>query len=367
MPSACALPPFFSRYGWTQQDWQNCVRFIETRYPEHHVDSDVSQGGCSYTIRLTPSSFPSGAAGNGRQSFVLQFRPRVFALSTITASNATEWYPTLAPSVAEICGFSSSSSSKTDEILLYRMSLIPGVRLSDLLPQQSSLTVEQDQRYRALLDDLASFHAGAWMRSLQYNNSSLQCDGKIGTSLLPRLRRLELELPSPTLRSIAFRARQDVEAGVLDRLPVVFTHGDLLANNILVDPNSWRINGVIDWAESEMLPFGMSSYALEHLLGYLDSGDTGGAKRFVYLTQADELRRYFLQRLEATIPELRRREFREAMELTRVVGILLWHGSAWNDGRIDRVVELARDAEELAYLEAFLGAAVDGAGLRARL
>jgi hypothetical protein len=45
---------------------------------------------------------------------------------------------------------------------------------------------------------------------------------------------------------------------------------------------------------------------------------------------------------------------KKAVELARDVGVLLWHGLAWDDGRIDRVVEPGKDENELAHLNAFL-------------
>lgn len=360
MDSTETLPPFFQQCGWSLRDWQNCVRFVVKRYPGYRIDEDISQGGCSYTIKLTPRPASQGGGSsplNDDKSFILQCRPAAFALSSSTIQAADEWYPTFVPSVEEIQRFRPSYNG--GEIIFYRMSLIPGRRLSDLLPRRPSLPSDVMGKYHTLLNDLAAFIARAWGKSVLHDGDTLHCDGRVGSSLLPRLRRLEGELPSPDLRFTASRARQAVEAGILDRLPVVFTHGDFLSSNILVEPKTWRVNGVIDWAESEMLPFGLCLYGIEHLLGYLHSGPEEGRKRFTYVRQAEELRRYFVRQLEERVPELRRTAIKEALKLARVVGILLWHGFAWDEGRIDRVVEMIRDAEEAAYLEAFLSVGVE--------
>lgn len=52
-------------------------------------------------------------------------------------------------------------------------------------------------------------------------------------------------------------------------LPFVMTHGDLNETNVLVDDGS--ITRVIDWAESTIYPFGVSLWALENILGYMDN------------------------------------------------------------------------------------------------
>jgi hypothetical protein len=41
--------------------------------------------------------------------------------------------------------------------------------------------------------------------------------------------------------------------------------------NILVDPNTGHITGVVDWAEAGILPFGISLWGFENALGYMDS------------------------------------------------------------------------------------------------
>lgn len=114
---------------------------------------------------------------------------------------------------------------------------------------------------------------------------------------------------------------------------------------------------MVDWAEAEYLPFGISVYGLEHLLGHPSSricGDTTECD-FTYHSEASSLRDYFWQQLLRKSPELRQSRIREAVECARTVGILLWHGFAWDEGKIDRVVERGRDDGDIAFLEAFLG------------
>lgn len=340
------LPPFFERHGLGRADWQKCLLFVQQRYPEHIFEDEVKQGGCSYTIKLTRSS--AVHASHQDDTFIIQFRPDRYALSTETASLAKRWYGGLAPSVTKMRRFITEKGDK--EVVAYRMACIPGRRFDELRPQSKSLSPGMLLRYHNLLDDLAAFYAKAWRYGL--SDARRRCDGKVGLTILWRLRELEAKLPSPVLRSKASSARYGVEAGLLDRVPVVFTHGDLLPSNILVDESTWHINGLVDWTESEYLPFGMNLYGLEHLLGNLSSATSG--TRYVYLDEAESLRQYFWQRLTSAIPELKRRSLRQVVELARTVGILLWRGFAWDDGKVNRVADAVKDPEELAYLEAFL-------------
>lgn len=45
----------------------------------------------------------------------------------------------------------------------------------------------------------------------------------------------------------------------------------------------------------------------------------------------------------------------EAVLLARDVGVLLWYGTAFDEGRLDKVVNEQDDRVELACLEAFSG------------
>ena len=44
----------------------------------------------------------------------------------------------------------------------------------------------------------------------------------------------------------------------------------------------------------------------------------------------------------------------ESVKLARDLGVLLWHGIAFDDGAINRVVQEGRDIEEIHRLDAFL-------------
>lgn len=49
-------------------------------------------------------------------------------------------------------------------------------------------------------------------------------------------------------------------------LPIVLAHKDFGDFNILVDPETCHLLGVIDWAEATLEPFGINLYATENLM-----------------------------------------------------------------------------------------------------
>ncbi|KAI8932627.1 hypothetical protein NX059_010125 [Plenodomus lindquistii] len=189
-------------------------------------------------------------------------------------------------------------------------------------------------------------------------NPLFQCSGKVGSSIIERLQKLTTELPDTQLRDRAYVTLMAIQ-GMTD-YPNVLNHGDLISSNILVDEETWELTGLVDWAEAEVLPFGTCLYGLEHLLGFVETSFLSELPRakeclqFVYFDNAADLRQLFWTHLLDTAPELRGRE--NDVRVMRDMGVLLWRGIAWDNGAIDRVVNEVDDAEDLAYLRAFLNA-----------
>jgi hypothetical protein len=82
------------------------------------------------------------------------------------------------------------------------------------------------------------------------------------------LRLLAQDLPSRFSQRI-LGLLDDLEC-VFEQLPVVLAHGDLNEMDFLVDESCGRLTGVIDWAEAEILPFGLNLWGLENILGYMN-------------------------------------------------------------------------------------------------
>ncbi|KAI1879736.1 hypothetical protein JX265_002690 [Neoarthrinium moseri] len=135
----------------------------------------------------------------------------------------------------------------------------------------------------------------------------------------------------------------------IEDLPWTLSHGDLTPSNVLVCPKTGRIIGLLDWAEAEFLPFGVGIYGLEELLGE----DT--TEGFTYYPEARKLRALFWSELLSLIPELGENvDLLKTVKAAQIFGILLWHGIAFDDGRLDRVVEEGMDDGEIQRLDAFL-------------
>lgn len=101
-------------------------------------------------------------------------------------------------------------------------------------------------------------------------------------------------------------------------LPFVLTHGDLNEMNMLVDDNG-HITGIVDWAESRILPFGFALWGLENILGYMNS------KGWHYHDNAQKLRDEFWRIFEADTGCVQD-DVKANIRLARMAGLFLRYG-----------------------------------------
>ncbi|PVH86895.1 hypothetical protein DL98DRAFT_287422 [Cadophora sp. DSE1049] len=316
-----SINSFFLRSGLTAQDQLDCYSFIQKLYPNTSISPASCQGYCSMTVFVGDDT-------------VIQFRPPNYRLNIRITSAARDVYGRFAPETKYIAALPGSG------LLLYKMERIGGISLKDL--RASSTIAERSTYSRArLCENFAVFLSKSWHRGT-VDRLPL---GRVGRSICVRLEALCEGLP------FRFRANaRHVLANLSDieALPRVLTHGDIVAANIIVDPPSGALSGLVDWAEAEILPFGVCLYGLEEMLGEITP--TG----FQYRPDAEDLRALFWAELKRNIPAIGQSRVLDAVNLARDLGVLLWHGIAFDDGAIDRVVQDGRDVEEIHRLEAFL-------------
>lgn len=346
------LPSFFVNNGLSSQDLTKCLDFINDCLSGHAHKPLIEQGGCSFTLVAKNERCDSPVEGQDVDSAktIIQLRLARHAVNMSLAVEASRIFAPLVPRTSELGRIHVDNGGL---LQCCTMSFMPGTTVSDLLPKSKTLSALEIERMRTLVVSFAQFYARSYIASTTCKHK-MPCTGKVGSSILQRLQWLERKLPSAPLRAVARRTLSAVQEGGLDCLPVSLSHGDLLPSNILVEPSTWEITGIVDWAEAEYLPFGMNSYGLEYLLGQLVLDKGVDKPHFIYYSQACELRKLFWTTLTSIVPGLGIETHYSAAILARTVGILLWHGIAWDDGKIDRVVDCNDDLEELAYLEALL-------------
>lgn len=114
---------------------------------------------------------------------------------------------------------------------------------------------------------------------------------------------------------------------IFQQVPWVLTHGDLSNMNILVEPDSGHLTGVVDWAEASIQPFGMGLWGLESVLG------CSGRDGWTYFG-GDALcsRQLFRETFHKEVGMPVSLETRGALEEARILGVLLRYGFCREDG-----------------------------------
>ena len=192
----------------------------------------------------------------------------------------------------------------------------------------------------------ARFFAASWLHPQLMTRKKRE---KIRAGITSKLFTLASTLPA---RFNATILRLNGELGRLfhPQYPQVLTHGDLSPTNILVSLTTGAVTGIIDWAEAEVLPFGLALYGLDNLLGNMTS------EGWRYFKIRDELERRFWHQLWGCIAgssALPDDSIRDTVTIARQVGVLLQYGFLWEDGTQEKAVT-EKDKGSIGYLEALL-------------
>lgn len=155
---------------------------------------------------------------------------------------------------------------------------------------------------------------------------------------------LAQSLPSRFASSLG-RVRKELPSLFSGAIPFVLSHGDLCEMNLLINSETGRITGIVDWAEARMLPFGFSLWALENILGYMDSGG------WHYYNSRRELEDLYWQTFwgkasNATDADL------QLIQTARMAGLFCRYGFIMDGKAVKSVVDQS-NVSRLAYLDAF--------------
>lgn len=96
--------------------------------------------------------------------------------------------------------------------------------------------------------------------------------------------------------------------------PYVLTHNNLVEKNILVDPLTGRITGIIGWANATISPFGLDLFALDNCIGWM------APREWKYLPNKQEMLYAFWSKFGDETGGWEDAEM-DGMALARVVGV----------------------------------------------
>ena len=197
---------------------------------------------------------------------------------------------------------------------------------------------------------MSSFFSRSWKSPQILEQAQLD---KLQSEYERDLRSLLLALP-PRFHDAIRRCLQALPS--IMALPTVLAHKDFGDFNMLVDPDTYHLLGVIDWAEAKLEPFGLNLYAVENLMGKFHLRN--GASRY---PDYDTLYFTFWQTLKAEIgPDLSDAEI-HTVRSTMLLGFLLDRGFTSRLANMSEPVPISDDDEEGAYnmlvLDSFLSRA----------
>lgn len=152
------------------------------------------------------------------------------------------------------------------------------------------------------------------------------------------------QLPS-RFTGIISKIREELPTIFVPTYPLVLTHADLCEMNIIVNPEAGDITGIVDWAEAKILPFGMSLWGFQNMLGIMDS------EGWHYHENFSRLEGLFWDTFYRNVGVVSNDDKR-AMKTAERAGLVLRYGFAWEDGVFERPVT-ERDSS-IRYLDAFL-------------
>ena len=125
--------------------------------------------------------------------------------------------------------------------------------------------------------------------------------------------------------------------------PLTLTHDDLCEMNFIVDADTHKLNGVIDWADARILPFRLRLSAVQSVLGFMDS------RGWHYHDDRAVLEQAFWTEFEVLIGASFASQ-KKPIETARAIGVLVQHGFVWQQ---DKMVPATEANSDLRYLDAF--------------
>lgn len=127
---------------------------------------------------------------------------------------------------------------------------------------------------------------------------------------------------------------------------MVLTHADLNEMNILINPNSGDITGIVDWSSASIQPFGFALYVLENALGTMNN------EGWKWHDNAADLRVTFWRAFREQTG-LRESQLK-LIQLAGKAGILIRYGTAYNSGFSGLIGVRDPDGEDFRFLDALL-------------
>ncbi|KAJ5459437.1 hypothetical protein N7530_011381 [Penicillium desertorum] len=216
-------------------------------------------GSLSYTVVCTRTQSHDQ---HQKESIILSFRQSPSRLDEEIVGLAQVIHGCLVPH-----GRNHGIMSGSDPPLsIYTMPLLPGVACLETLSYQADMSPDEEAKHICFVMPLARYFARCWATPQPMEHQTrVECQAEIS-------HRLAVLKASPSA-AVPISIISELET-VLPLLfaceyPQVLMHGDFSKTNILVNPDTYEITGIVDWSLAAVQPFGIELDCLFLMTGYM--------------------------------------------------------------------------------------------------
>ncbi|CDM28714.1 hypothetical protein DTO013E5_860 [Penicillium roqueforti] len=320
-----AINAFFSSSTTTTR--QQCDDFAIARAGGVSTPLQM-QGVCSYTVTAGPD-----------KSRIFQFRCEDSTIDIGNISLAKAVHPEFIASCKYLGTFGN-----LQPLHIYEMENLSGIThiIARIPPGDMS-------RQSNTIKDLARFFAQSWnndRRPYSDDTAILLKEFQSNFDLLAQ------DLPSrfaPNLDMV----RKELPLLFSGALPFVLSHQDLNMMNLLIDPETGNMTGIVDWAESRILPFGFALYGLDNILGLM--GSTG----WHYYDNHRKFENLFWKTFREEANDFSDADLR-LTRVARMAGLFYHYGFLFDIKGTVESVRMDQADGSLAYLDAFCTSCYEG-------
>ncbi|KAJ5204285.1 uncharacterized protein N7498_005164, partial [Penicillium cinerascens] len=255
------------------------------------------QGAFSYTLAA--------------RELLVQFRVPESLLDNKTLALARKVYGEVVPSCVN-----RGEMGPPPSLTIYVMDKVPGITYI-----KAPLTLHHCPSWQEqTVSDFARFFANSWVNRFTEPHRSEHSLADLQNKHDTLLRQLPARFTT-----VISKLREEVPEIFAPTYPLVLSHADLCEMNIIVDPEVGGINGIVDWAEAKVLPFGMSLWGLQNMLGTMNSSG------WHYHENSSQLEALFWDTFHRIAGGLSSKE-RSTIKTAERVGLILRYGFTWKDG-----------------------------------
>ncbi|KAH9890326.1 hypothetical protein F4778DRAFT_773218 [Xylariomycetidae sp. FL2044] len=213
------------------------------------------QGSLSYTVVRTSET-------------IVSFRRPESKLDDQVLKLAKRVHGDLVPE-ATFMGKIGNEKDDGKHLLAYSMPYLPGKTAFEILVDlEVDTDKEAEENHLTFVKDFARYFARSYAHPQRVGMGARMSNQEQVWNKLSKLKAKSSEFPflQATLKELDDKLNELYESPY----PQVLTHGDLSMVNILIDPDTHAITGLVDWSRASVAPFGLELRAFRMSCGIMN-------------------------------------------------------------------------------------------------